>query len=224
MLFKERNHHAVTCYRRPARIRSVLYAMLEEEGYAVDLSADGAQGLAKATTWSYDAIVLDLMLPKLDGWKLLDELRRTHKIPVLILSARDGLDDRVRGLDLGADDYLAKPFERSELMARLRALIRRSAGQTSSIISIGELAIDLRARQVSRGDEPVNLTAREFGLLEYLAMHRGKVISRRELYDHLFDELDDPASNIVDVYISYLRRKLGSELIETRRGQGYVIS
>ncbi len=205
-------------------LRSVLYAMLEEEGYAVDLSADGAQGLAKATTWSYDAIVLDLMLPKLDGWKLLDELRRTHKIPVLILSARDGLDDRVRGLDLGADDYLAKPFERSELMARLRALIRRSAGQTSSIISIGELAIDLRARQVSRGDGPVNLTAREFGLLEYLAMHRGKVISRRELYDHLFDELDDPASNIVDVYISYLRRKLGSELIETRRGQGYVIS
>ncbi len=100
----------------------------------------------------------------------------------------------------------------------------RSAGQTSSIISIGELAIDLRARQVSRGDGPVNLTAREFGLLEYLAMHRGKVISRRELYDHLFDELDDPASNIVDVYISYLRRKLGSELIETRRGQGYVIS
>ncbi len=164
------------------------------------------------------------MLPKLDGWKLLDELRRTHKIPVLILSARDGLDDRVRGLDLGADDYLAKPFERSELMARLRALIRRSAGQTSSIISIGELAIDLRARQVSRGNELVSLTAREFGLLEYLAMHRGKVISRRELYDHLFDELDDPASNIVDVYISYLRRKLGSELIETRRGQGYVIS
>ncbi len=205
-------------------LRSVLYAMLEEEGYAVDLSADGAQGLAKATTWSYDAIVLDLMLPKLDGWKLLDELRRTHKIPVLILSARDGLDDRVRGLDLGADDYLAKPFERSELMARLRALIRRSAGQTSSIISIGELAIDLRARQVSRGNELVSLTAREFGLLEYLAMHRGKVISRRELYDHLFDEIDDPASNIVDVYISYLRRKLGSELIETRRGQGYVIS
>ncbi len=205
-------------------LRSVLYAMLEEEGYAVDLSADGVQGLAKATTWSYDAIVLDLMLPKLDGWKLLDELRRTHKIPVLILSARDGLDDRVRGLDLGADDYLAKPFERSELMARLRALIRRSAGQTSSIISIGELAIDLRARQVSRGNELVSLTAREFGLLEYLAMHRGKVISRRELYDHLFDELDDPASNIVDVYISYLRRKLGSELIETRRGQGYVIS
>ncbi len=204
-------------------LRSVLYAMLEEEGYAVDLSADGAQGLAKATTWSYDAIVLDLMLPKLDGWKLLDELRKTLKIPVLILSARDGLDDRVRGLDLGADDYLAKPFERSELLARLRALIRRSAGQTSSIISIGELAIDFRARQVSRGDELVSLTAREFGLLEYLAMHRGKVISRRELYDHLFDELDDPASNIVDVYISYLRRKLGSELIETRRGQGYVI-
>ena len=205
-------------------LRSVLYAMLEEEGYAVDLAADGVQGLAKATTWSYDAIVLDLMLPKLDGWKLLDRLRETHKIPVLILSARDGLDDRVRGLDLGADDYLAKPFERSELMARLRALIRRSAGQPSSSVHLGDVTIDLRARQVKLGDEPISLTAREFGLLEYLAMHRGKVVSRRELYDHLFDELDDPASNIVDVYISYLRRKLGSQLIETRRGQGYVIN
>ena len=205
-------------------LRSVLYAMLEEEGYAVDLAADGVQGLAKATTWSYDAIVLDLMLPKLDGWKLLDQLRETHKIPVLILSARDGLDDRVRGLDLGADDYLAKPFERSELMARLRALIRRSAGQTSSSLRLGDVTIDLGARQVSLGDEPISLTAREFGLLEYLALHRGKVVSRRELYDHLFDELDDPASNIVDVYVSYLRRKLGSQLIETRRGQGYVIS
>lgn len=205
-------------------LRSVLYAMLEEEGYAVDLAADGVQGLAKATTWSYDAIVLDLMLPKLDGWTLLDQLRETHKIPVLILSARDGLDDRVRGLDSGADDYLAKPFERSELMARLRALIRRSAGQPSSNVRLGDVTIDLRARQVTLGDEPVSLTAREFGLLEYLAMHRGKVVSRRELYEHLFDELDDPASNIVDVYISYLRRKLGSQLIETRRGQGYVIS
>ncbi len=204
-------------------LRRILYAMLEEEGYAVDLAADGEEGLAKAITWGYDAIVLDLMLPKLDGWKLLDQLRDTHKIPVLILSARDGLDDRVRGLDLGADDYLAKPFDRSELMARLRALIRRSAGQSSSIMTIGGLAVDLRARQVSRGNEIVNLTAREFGLLEYLAMHRGKVVSRRELYDHLFDESGDPNSNIVDVYISYLRRKLGSELIETRRGHGYVI-
>ena len=204
-------------------LRSLLYAMLEEEGYAVDLAADGVQGLAKATTWSYDAIVLDLMLPKLDGWKLLDQLRETHKIPVLILSARDGLDDRVRGLDLGADDYLAKPFERSELMARLRALIRRSAGQSSSCIQVGNVTIDLRARQVHQADEPVSLTAREFSLLEYLVMHRGKVVARRELYDHLFEELDDPASNIVDVYISYLRRKLGNELIETRRGQGYVI-
>ncbi|AMV31524.1 Transcriptional activator protein CzcR [Pirellula sp. SH-Sr6A] len=205
-------------------LRRLLYAMLDEEGYAVDLAADGEEGRAKATTWSYDAIVLDLMLPKLDGWKLLGQLRETHKVPVLILSARDGLDDRVRGLDLGADDYLAKPFERSELMARLRALIRRSAGQSSSSLRIGNITIDLRARQACVGDELVSLTAREFGLLEYLAVHRGKVISRREIYEHLFDELDDPASNIVDVYISYLRRKLGTELIETRRGQGYVIS
>jgi len=206
-----------------ADLRSLLFAMLEDEGYAVDVSADGIDGLAKAQTWPYDAIVLDLMLPQLDGWKLLDRLRETHRTPVLILSARDGLDDRVRGLDLGADDYLAKPFERQELMARLRALIRRTAGQSTSKATISDLTIDLRSRQVQRGNELIPLTAREYGLLEYLVLHRGKVVSRSELYDHLFDEIDDPASNILDVYISYLRKKLGADVIETRRGQGYVI-
>lgn len=206
-----------------ADLRGLLFAMLEDEGYAVDVAADGMDGLAKAQIWAYDAIVLDLMLPKLDGWKLLDRLRETHRTPVLILSARDSLDDRVHGLDLGADDYLAKPFERQELMARLRALIRRTAGQSTSKTTVGDLTIDLRSRQVYRGEELIPLTAREYGLLEYLVLHRGKVVSRMELYDHLFDELEDPASNLLDVYISYLRKKLGSELIETRRGQGYVI-
>lgn len=206
-----------------ADLRGLLFAMLEDEGYAVDVAADGLDGLAKAQIWAYDAIVLDLMLPKLDGWKLLDQLRETHRTPVLILSARDSLDDRVHGLDLGADDYLAKPFERQELMARLRALIRRTAGQSTSKATVGDLTIDLRSRQVHRGEELIPLTAREYGLLEYLVLHRGKVVSRMELYDHLFDELEDPASNLLDVYISYLRKKLGSELIETRRGQGYVI-
>lgn len=204
-------------------LRSLLFSMLEEEGYAVDLAADGVDGLAKAQTWSYDAIVLDLMLPKLDGWKLLDRLRETHRTPVLILSARDGLDDRVQGLDLGADDYLAKPFERKELMARLRALIRRSVGQTTSRMVIGDITIDLRSRQAQRGDALIPLTTREFNLLEYLVLHRGKVVTRMELYDHLFDELEDPASNLLDVYVSYLRKKLGADLIETRRGLGYVI-
>lgn len=204
-------------------LRTILYGMLEDEGYAVDVAADGVDGLAKAQIWPYDAILLDLMLPMMDGWTLLDRLRETHRTPVLILSARDGLDDRVRGLDLGADDYLAKPFERQELMARLRALIRRSAGQSTSLITLGELTIDLRARQVIRGGCAIQLTAREFGLLEYLVVHRGKVVTRMELFDHLFDEIDDPASNILDVYISYLRKKLGSDVIETRRGQGYFI-
>ncbi|MGN6544921.1 MAG: response regulator transcription factor [Aureliella sp.] len=206
-----------------ADLRGVLFAMLEDEGYAVEVAADGVDGLAKAQAWAYDAIVLDLMLPKLDGWKLLDRLRETHRTPVLILSARDGLEDRVQGLDLGADDYLAKPFEREELMARLRALIRRTAGQATSQIHIGDLTIDMRSRQAHRGRELIALTAREFGLLEYLALHRGKVVSRNELYEHLFDQFEDRASNVLDVYISYLRKKLGSELIETRRGQGYVI-
>ena len=204
-------------------LRRLLFSMLEDEGYAVDGAADGVDGLAKAKTWPYDAIVLDLMLPKLDGWKLLERLRETHRTPVLILSARDSLDDRVQGLDLGADDYLTKPFERQELMARLRALIRRTSGQSTSKTMIGEIAIDLRSRQVQRGQELIPLTAREYGLLAYLTLHRGKVVSRSELYDHLFDEIDDPVSNILDVYISYLRKKLGSNVIETRRGQGYVI-
>lgn len=204
-------------------LRSLLFAMLEDEGYAVDVAADGVEGLAKAQAWAYDAIVLDLMLPKLDGWKLLDRLRETHRTPVLILSARDGLEDRVHGLDLGADDYLAKPFERQELMARLRALIRRTAGQSTSKVELGDLTLDLRSRQVQRGEEVIPLTARETALLEYLVLHRGKVVSRVELVNHLFDEHDDPASNVLDVYISYLRKKLGSELIETRRGLGYVI-
>ena len=204
-------------------LRRLLFSMLEDEGYAVDGAADGVDALAKAKTWPYDAIVQDLMLPKLDGWKLLERLRETHRTPVLILSARDSLDDRVQGLDLGADDYLTKPFERQELMARLRALIRRTSGQSTSKTMIGEIAIDLRSRQVQRGQELIPLTAREYGLLAYLTLHRGKVVSRSELYDHLFDEIDDPVSNILDVYISYLRKKLGSNVIETRRGQGYVI-
>ena len=206
-----------------ADLRRLLQGILEESGYAVDVAADGLDGLAKAQVWPYDAIVLDLMLPKIDGWDLLEQLRETHKTPVLILSARDALSDRVLGLDLGADDYLSKPFERSELLARLRALIRRTAGQSKSTLTINDLQIDLIGRTISRGDEVITLTAREYTLLEYLALHRGKVVSRTELYDHLFDENDESLSNLLDVYISYLRKKLGADVIETRRGLGYVI-
>lgn len=206
-----------------AELRRLLIGMLEDEGYAVDAAADGAEGLAKAQSWPYDAILLDIMLPKVDGWKLLEELRETHHTPVLILSARDALSDRVLGLDLGGDDFLTKPFERVELLARLRALIRRAAGRTRSTVQIGDLVLDMRSQTVHRGEEAIPLTAREYGLFQYLALHRGKVVSRAELFDHLFDENDEAASNLLDVYISYLRKKLGADVIETRRGQGYVI-
>jgi len=206
-----------------AELRRLLIGILEEEGYAVDAAADGAEGLAKALSWTYDAILLDVMLPKIDGWKVLEELRETHHTPVLILSARDALSDRVLGLDLGGDDFVTKPFERVELLARLRALIRRSAGRTRSTVEIGDLILDMRSQTVHRGEEPIPLTAREYGLFQYLALHRGKVVSRTELFDHLFDENDEAASNLLDVYVSYLRKKLGADVIETRRGQGYVI-
>lgn len=204
-------------------LRRLLTEILQEDGYAVDSAADGEDGLSKARMWNYDAIVLDLMLPKIDGWDLLETLRETHRTPVLILSARDALSDRVLGLDIGADDYLVKPFERLELLARLRALIRRAAGQPQSSIQLGELTIDLSDRCVRQGDQNISLTAREYALLEYLAIHRGKVVSRTELYDHLFDETDSSLSNLLDVHVSNLRKKLGADLIETRRGQGYVI-
>jgi two-component system OmpR family response regulator len=206
-----------------ADLRRLLQGILEEDGYAVDVAADGADGLAKAQVWPYDAIVLDLMLPKIDGWDVLEQLRETHKTPVLILSARDALADRVLGLDIGADDYLSKPFERPELLARLRALIRRTAGQAKSTLTIKNLQVDLIGRTITRDDEIITLTAREYMLFEYLALHRGKVVTRTELYDHLFDENDETLSNLLDVYISYLRKKLGADVIETRRGLGYVI-
>ncbi len=204
-------------------LRRLVAGFLEDEGYAVDVAADGVEGLSKASCWNYDAIVLDLMLPKLSGTELLNTLREKRATPVLILSAKDQTLDRVTALDQGADDYLSKPFERVELLARLRSIIRRSIGQSKSVVQIGELKIDQRARTVSKDGKVIPLTAREYNLLEYLALHRGKVVSRSELYDHLFDEHDDTLSNLLDVYVSYLRKKLGAELIVTRRGLGYVI-
>jgi two-component system, OmpR family, response regulator len=196
---------------------------LREDGYAVDEASDGESGLAKARSWDYDAILLDVMMPKLDGWTLLRTLRARKKTPVLLLTARDAVADRVKGLDLGADDYLVKPFDLAELLARLRALIRRSTGQASPQITIGDIVIDTRAKTVARGGEPVFVTAREYSLVELLALRRGEVVSRTRLYEHLFDENDDSMSNLLEVHVSNIRRKLGKDFIETRRGQGYVI-
>ncbi len=206
----------------PRLLRNLAKA-LREEGYAVDTAEAGDDGLYKAEHQPYDAIVLDVMLPRLDGWQVLDRLRKNHPTPVLMLTARDTPKDRVRGLDAGADDYLIKPFDLPELLARLRALIRRSASLAQPLITIADIVIDTRARSVKRGGEPVPLTAREYGILEYLAIHRGEVVSRTTLYEHLFDETDDTLSNLLDVHIFSIRKKLGRDLIATRRGQGYCV-
>lgn len=200
-----------------------LAAALREEGYAVDASGDGREGLFKARETAYDAIILDVMLPGLDGWQVLARLRPVVRAPVLLLTARDTIPDRVKGLDHGADDYLTKPFDLDELLARLRALIRRSAGRVHPAISLGAVELDTAAREARLDGRPVPLTAREYSLLEYLALHRGKVVARAELYAHLFDEDDDSLSNLLDVHVSNLRKKLGPDLIVTRRGQGYLV-
>jgi two-component system OmpR family response regulator len=207
-----------------------LVKVLREEGYAVDAAPDGEEGLFKADNYPYDAIVLDVMLPKLDGWKLLEKIRAKEAredtprpTPVLMLTARDRSADRVRGLDTGADDYLVKPFDLPELLARIRALIRRSAGVPNSAIRIGNVTIDTKARTVHRGRELIPLTAREYSLLEYLALRQGEVVTRTVLYDHLFDENESSFSNLLDVHVSNVRKKLGTDLITTRRGHGYCI-
>lgn len=196
---------------------------LRREGYAVDTAEDGEDGLYKAQSTDYDAIVLDVMLPLLDGWEVLARLREGKSTPVLMLTARDRSADRVKGLDTGADDYLVKPFDSAELFARLRAIIRRGARQTRSVLEIGEVSLDTAARKVTRSGQLVTLTAREYVLLEYLALHRGEVVTRTALYEHLFDENESTLSNILDVHVFNLRKKLGQEFIVTRRGHGYSI-
>jgi len=196
---------------------------LREEGYAVDSANNGEDGLFNAESYDYDAIVLDVMLPKLDGWEILKRLRKTKRTPVLVLTARDQSRDRVKGLDTGADDYVVKPFDLPELFARLRALIRRSKNKTTNIIEIGDVKIDTAARNVFFKDKIIELTAREYTLVEFLALHRGEVVTRTQLYEHLFDENESSLSNLLDVHVSNVRKKLGAEFIATRRGHGYCI-
>lgn len=210
-------------------IRASVAQGLREAGFAVDAAADGEEGLWYARTGEYDVIVLDLMLPKVDGLTILRTLRdagsQTH---VLILTARDAMDDRVQGLDLGADDYLVKPFAFEELLARVRALVRRRYAAKNPLIRVADLEIDTAARQVRRAGQTIPLTPREFALLEYLANRVGQVVSRTDIWEHVYDFHSDADSNVVDVYIGYLRKKIETQglarLIHTRRGQGYVLS
>ena len=199
---------------------------LREAGYGVDTAADGERGLALAESTPYDVIVLDLMLPGVDGYALLERLRGAgNAAGVIILTARQGVSDRVKGLDLGADDYLTKPFSFDELLARVRAVIRRRQGQPHTVISVADLEVDTTARTVRRGDRVIPLSSREYALLEYLARREGQTVTRSEIVEHVYDFQSVPTSNVVDVYIGYLRKKIDQEqpvkLIHTRRGLGY---
>lgn len=210
------------------RLQQSVGTGLRRLGYALDSAEDGEEGLWLAESNSYDVIILDLMLPKLDGFSLLRQLRaKGCKTHILILTARDAVPDRVAGLNAGADDYLPKPFEFDELVARIQALARRAHGQKSSTIEVGTLLIDMGARSASRAGELLPLTAREYSLLEYLSLRKGQVVSRTDIEAHIYDDRVEPMSNVVDVAICNLRKKIdepeGPSLIQTRRGMGYIL-
>jgi two-component system OmpR family response regulator len=197
---------------------------LEGAGYAVDSAADGEDGHYLGSTENYDAVILDLGLPEVDGLTVLDRWRKEGRVtPVLVLTARDSWSDKVAGLDAGADDYLAKPFQTEELIARLRALIRRASGNASSELTAGGVRLDTRSGRVTLDGEPVKLTAQEFKLLSYLMHNKGKMVSRTELIEHIYDQDFDRDSNTIEVFITRIRKKLGADLISTTRGLGYSL-
>ncbi|MCX4588221.1 response regulator transcription factor [Streptomyces sp. NBC_01549] len=198
---------------------------LRAEGFAVDVSYDGREGLHLAGEGSYDLVVLDVNLPGMNGYHVCAALRAAgNNVPIMMLTAKDGEYDEAEGLDTGADDYLTKPFSYVVLLARIRALLRRRGREAAPVVRVGELAVDRGARRVLRAGEPVAVTAKEFALLEYLLLRVGEVVSKRELIDHVWDMAYDGAPNIVEVYVSALRRKLGAEVIETVRGAGYRLA
>jgi two-component system copper resistance phosphate regulon response regulator CusR len=210
-------------------IISFLEKGLREAKYALDVAQDGDDALYKISLNEYDAIILDIMIPGRDGLEVCRELRSLgSKVPVIMLTARDDVQDRVLGLDVGADDYLTKPFQVSELLARLRAVMRRGPALKSTVIEIGDLRIDTSAQTVNRDGRALSLTAREYALIEYLARNADRVVSRSELTEHVWDERYDSYSNVIDVHINHLRQKIDREserpLIHTRRGVGYILS
>jgi DNA-binding response OmpR family regulator len=204
------------------RLAEALRRGLQAEGFAVDLAADGPAGLDLARHGTYDAVILDVMLPGLSGYRVVRALRaESNWVPVLMLSAKDGEYDQADGLDVGADDYLTKPFSYVVLLARLRALLRRGAPRRPAVLAVGELSLDPARRLVTLAGAEVSLTSREFALLEYLMRRQGEVVSKIELLDHVWDAAVETAPNAVEVYVGYLRRKIGRERLETVRGAGY---
>jgi two-component system OmpR family response regulator len=211
-----------------AKLARALQRGLQREGYVVDLAADGDAGLAQASENDYDVVLLDVMLPGRDGFSVCRALRsRERWSPVLMLTARDQVTDRIRGLDAGADDYLVKPFDFGELLARLRALIRRGPSERPPVLEIADVRIDPAARAVTRAGREIELTVREFALLHFLARHAGEVVSRAQLLEHVWDNADDGSTNVVDVYVGYLRNKLENpfrrKIIRTVRGVGFML-
>jgi two-component system OmpR family response regulator len=207
-----------------ADLQRLLKRALADQGYVVDSASDGEEGHFLGDTEPYDAVILDLGLPKIDGVRVLEKWRKGGRMmPVLILTARDRWSDKVAGFDAGADDYLAKPFYTEELLARVRALLRRTAGIATSEIEIGPLRIDTRSSRVTVAGNPVKLTSLEYRLLSYLAHHQGRVVSRTELVEHLYDQDFDRDSNTIEVFVGRLRKKLDTNLIQTVRGLGYCL-
>ena len=202
---------------------------LREQGYSVDLARDGEAAIEKAQTNQYDLIVLDVVLPRKNGFEVCRELRSAgFSTPIFMLTARDEVEDRIGGLNLGADDYLTKPYEYREMLARVRALLRRGPTQYFDGIDVGDLRIEMRTRRVTRAGQPIELTAKEYAILEYLARRKGEVVTREDLSEHAWDETYDPFSNVIEVYILRLRKKIDAghevKLFRTRRGEGYVLA
>ena len=210
------------------RIARFVAKGLREQAYAVDIAATGEDALYQAAVNTYDLVILDVMIPAPDGFAVCRELRKSgQRVPILMLTARDAVEDRIAGLDHGADDYLTKPFEFRELLARLRALLRRSGELRPAKITIADLVLDTGAQTAKRGGRQITLTAKEYALLEYLARNGGRVVGRAEIAEHVWDETFDPFSNLIEVYINRLRRKVDADsprpLLQTRRGVGYVL-
>jgi two-component system copper resistance phosphate regulon response regulator CusR len=212
-----------------ARVAGFIAKGLREQAYAVDIAGDGEQALYQAAVNQYDIVILDVMLPLKDGHTVCRELRASgFRTPILMLTARGAVDDRVEGLDSGADDYLAKPFDFKELLARLRALLRRSAALRPQVLRVADLTLNTASHAAARAGKPVSLTAKEYALLEFLVLNQGRVVGREQIGQHVWDENFDPFSNVIDVYIKRLRAKLDTgfsrRLIHTRRGEGYILS